>query len=411
MTAMSRRWYRRRPPLAPMRAEAGAPTGTPPLLLIFAITVTGITVNSLITPSIPEILDGLGAPRSASGLVLAGATAPGILLAPAAGVLADRFGRRRVLIPCLATFGIAGGLAGLAPNLWVLVVLRLFQGAGSAGLINLAVVTIGDHWEGNERARLIGRNAAVLTVSLAVFPPLGGVLTDLAGFRAPFALYPLALLTAAWVWRGLPVVDTGVSTMGDQLRGAWPFLRSRVVLGGLSAGVVLFMLIFGLVLTVLPLYLEQRFGLSATERGVVLALPAITSTAGALLIGRVQARVGRRRLLTGSAALFVVAFAVVGVAPALLIVVAGILVMGTGEGFLLPGLQDVAASAAPASARGTVVAVWVGAARTGQTIGPLVAGALYAAAGGPTTFLAGAALAVVMPVLLASSIRNGEHGP
>lgn len=390
-----------------MRGDAR--TSPPPLLLIFAITVTGITVNSLITPSIPEILDGLRAPRSASGLVLASATAPGILLAPAIGVLADRFGRRRVIIPCLVTFGVAGGLAGLSPNLWVLVVLRLFQGAGSAGLINLAVVTIGDHWKGNERARLIGRNAAVLTVSLAVFPPLGGVLTDLAGFRAPFALYPLGTLTAIWVWRSLPPVDTGVTSMREQLRGTVPYLRGRLVIGVLVVGVVLFVLIFGLMLTVMPLYLEQRFGLSASARGVLLALPAITSTTGALLLGRVQAAVGRRRLLAGSAALFVVAFAVVGLAPALPILVVGILIMGTGEGFLLPGLQDVAASAAPASARGTVVAIWVGAARTGQTVGPLVAGAAYAATGGPVTFVAGAALALTMPPLLAYSLAGGAR--
>lgn len=397
-----------------MRADGtdgadGRGTAPPPLLLIFAITVTGITVNSLITPSIPEILDGLGAPRSASGLVLAGATAPGIVLAPVMGVLADRYGRRRVLIPCLVTFGVAGGLAGLSPNLLVLVVLRLFQGAGSAGLINLAVVTIGDHWRGNERARLIGRNAAVLTVSLAVFPPLGGLLTDLAGFRAPFALYPLGMLTALWVWRRLPRVDTGVTSMREQMRGAMPYLRSRTVVGLLVAGVVLFVLIFGLMLTVMPLYLEQRFGLSASLRGVLLALPAITSTTGALLLGRVQEAVGRRRLLTGSAALFVVAFAVVGFAPALPLLVVGILIMGVGEGFLLPGLQDVAASAAPASARGTVVAVWVGAARTGQTVGPLIAGAAYAATGGPVTFLAGAAVALAMPGLLAYSLAGGGH--
>lgn len=386
---------------------SGPPTGAPPLLLVFAITVTGITVNSLITPSIPEILDGLGAPRSASGLVLAGATAPGILLAPAIGVLADRFGRRRVIIPCLVIFGVAGGLAGLSPNLLVLVVLRFFQGVGSAGLINLAVVTIGDHWDGNARARLMGRNAAVLTVSLAVFPPLGGLLTDVAGFRAPFALYPLGTLTAFWVWRSLPRVDTGVTSMRQQLRGAWPYLRSREVSGLLLTGVVLFVLIFGLMLTVMPLYLEQRFGLSASARGLLLSLPAITSTTGALLLGRVQEAIGRRRLLAGSAAMFVVAFAVVGFAPALPILVLGILIMGTGEGFLLPGLQDVAASAPPASARGTVVAVWVGAARTGQTIGPLVAGAAYAAAGGPVTFLAGAALALAMPPLLARSLEGG----
>ena len=44
---------------------------------------------------------------------------------------------------------------------------RLLLGFGSAGLINLAVVMIGDNWSGADRTRMIGRNSAVLTTGLA----------------------------------------------------------------------------------------------------------------------------------------------------------------------------------------------------------------------------------------------------
>src|SRR3546814_1692572 len=90
-------------------------------------------------------------------------------------ILADRHGRRAVLVPCLASFGLFGLLSALSPSFQVLLVLRLLQGVGGAGLINLAVVIIGDHWSGIDRARLVGQNAAVLTLSLATFPPLGEI--------------------------------------------------------------------------------------------------------------------------------------------------------------------------------------------------------------------------------------------
>jgi len=153
--------------------------------LIFAITVTGIMANTMIAPAIPDILDDLGVAQSRAGLLLAAATLPGVVVAPVIGLLADRYGRREVLVPCLAVFGLAGGLSSFAPTFPALIGLRLLQGVGSAGLINLAVVVIADHWKDADRARVIGQNSAVLTVSLAVLPPLGGTLTDLPAGGPP----------------------------------------------------------------------------------------------------------------------------------------------------------------------------------------------------------------------------------
>jgi len=166
----------------------GAPGDPPPFALVVAVALTGIMGNVLLIPALPDIAADLAVPRGRIGLVLAATTAPGILLAPVIGLLADRFGRRRVLVPCLALFGLSGGLGAFAPSFPVLVVLRALQGVGSAGLINLAVVIIGDHWVGVERARRIGRNAAILTASLVVLPPVGGLLTEVGGWRATFVL-------------------------------------------------------------------------------------------------------------------------------------------------------------------------------------------------------------------------------
>lgn len=379
----------------------------PSIVLIFAITVTGITVNSLVTPAVPDILQGLGASAGSAGILIAAATLPGIFMAPAFGVLADRYGRREVLIPCLVLFGVSGGLGAAATSIWMLIGLRLLQGAGSAGLINLAVVLIGDHWDGAGRVRMIGRNSAVLTVSIVLFPSVGGLLVDAGGWRAPFLVYPVSIVTALFVLR-LPRRTAQAQRVGDQMTEAWPYLRSPAMLAIVGISVVAFSLIFGAMITLMPLYAAGEFGLRASARGVILSLPAATATLGSLTLSRAQLAFGRRRVLVAGMVLFCLALAGVARAPSLPILAAAVLVFGLGEGFLIPGLQDLAAGLAPATTRGTVVAAWVGSARTGQTIGPLIASASYTAFGASPTFAGGAALA---GLTAAAMIAGGRTVP
>lgn len=373
------------------------PAVRPTLALIFSITVTGILANTLVVPAIPDILDAFDQPDSRAGLFVAAGTLPGIVVAPIIGVLADRIGRRLVLTPCLIAFAVFGLLSALAPTFEALLLLRLLQGIGSAGLINLAVVIIGDHWTGIDRARLVGQNAAVLTVSLAIFPPVGGLLTDLGGWRLSFAPYALGLLTAAGIWRRLDASrPAGAVTLRSQLGGARRAARHRDVWGSISIGAVIFLLIFGLFLTAMPVHLEREFGLGAGARGLVVAAPAISSTISALRLGGLRARFGAVAILSTAGAMFTVAFLVVGVAGTLPLLIAGTVIYGFGEGLFIPTLQDVVTGAAPDSQRGAIVALWVGAARAGQTVGPLAVAAAYGALGTGTTFLLGGAVAAAV---------------
>lgn len=343
-----------------------------------------------------------------AGVLVSAATLPGIALAPVIGVLADRYGRREVLVPCLILFGLSGGAAAFAPNFWVLGVLRFVQGAGSAGLINLAVVIIGDHWEGTERARMVGRNAAVLTVSLAVLPTLGGGLTDLGSWRTPFLIYPVALVTAVVVARRLPRGVRRDVRLSDQLASAIPVLRRPEVGALLAASVVVFALIFGYLLTAMPVLIEERFGIGASWRGVILGLPALGSTGGALALGWLLERVGRRRPLVVASVLLAIALAVFAGSSSLPLIIVGIIVFGLGEGGTVPSIQDLAAGASDSN-RGATVAVQVSAARTGQTIGPLAVSAAYGAVGPGVTFAAGAvlAIAVLLPLLWRAAAVEG----
>ena len=367
--------------------------GPPPFGLILSITVTGIMSNVLITPALPEIVADLGVSKARVGLLVAAATAPGIVLAPVMGVLADRFGRREVVVPCLVVFGVSGGLASFAPSFGPLLILRMLQGVGSAGLINLAVVIITDHWDGPERARMIGRNTAALTSAIVVLPAAGGLLAAAGGWRATFVPYWAAVLTGGAVQARLPRSTQRPGTVRQQLRSTGAAVRTRAVLGPVLLGCLVFLLIFGLVLTAAPVYLADAFGVGAAGRGLVMALPALTSTVAALSLGRLRQTVGVGALVAVGLLLFVAGFGLVAAVPVLAVVCVGALLYGMGDGLIIATLMDTVAGQAPPESRGVVVATWLSFARAGQTAGPLLAGAGLDALGARATFGVGAVVA------------------
>lgn len=383
------------------------------MALVFSITVTGILANTLVAPVQPSIVDHFGVSDSLGGLIITAATVPGIVVAPAIGLLADRFGRREVLVPCLVLFGVFGLMAAAAPSYPLLLAARLGQGLGSGGLINLAVVLIADHWEGTERARRIGWNAAVLTTSLAIVPPVGGAVGQLGGWRWTFVPYGLALVTATVVARTIPAWDRHPDgSLADQVREVGPVLRRREVSVVMGVGTAVFVLLFGLVLFALPFHYQREFGLDDAAIGLMLALPAIPSTVAALQLGRLRHRFDSRTLGRIGLVLFALAFLVIGPAPSLPVLALGAVLYGTGEGLLIPSLQDAVAESAPERQRGAVIALWVGFVRLGQSAGPALAGALVQPLGVARLFAAGAAVAIASAAVLglARSRTGGAPG-
>jgi len=173
------------------------------------------------------------------------------------------------------------------------------------------------------------------------------------------------------------------------------------VLTILVGGAASFVMIFGVFLSTLPIHLENEFGYGASMRGLFLALPAIPSTLVAFNLQRVRERVSARVLLVVCSLAFATGFALIGASQAVALIVLGCVIYGLGEGALIPTLQDQAVELSPPEHRGAVVAVYVGAARLGQTVGPLGAAALF---GATSTYLAvrvGVALALALAVLFA----------
>ena len=148
-----------------------------------------------ITPAFPSIIKHFAISPSQVTLLITVFTFPGIFLAPVIGILADRYGRKKILLPSLFLFGIAGLGCFFTNNWHILLVFRFFQGIGAASLGMLNVTIIGDLFSGEKRGAIMGYNASVLSIGTAAYPAIGGALA-MAGWQFPFLLPFFAIPTA-----------------------------------------------------------------------------------------------------------------------------------------------------------------------------------------------------------------------
>lgn len=372
------------------------------LPLIITVTSLGVLAFAIIAPALPDLADELGVSRGAIGLVQGAVAIPGIFLAAYIGYLADRVGRRRVIRVSLVVFGVFGLACFFARDYWMLVTLRLLQGLGTSGLLSLGVVIIGDLFTGNERRWAMGINLAALTMTTTLAPVVGGFLAEGGAFR-PFLVYVLAIpvFVAA---RRLPDPEGRVAPsppfrhLGEAMSLLAEKGRRSDFLGILPMSFLTLGAYLGLGLTVLPLFLEYEFGLTVSQRGLVAAVLSAASSTASASSGWLGRRWTRRRVLSSAFVMMVVGFVIVGVAPSLWVLAAGLVVLGLASGSIFPLLQDYSASAGPAHYRGMLVGTWVSANRVGQFVGPAGGTALAAAIGYRESYFVGAGLMALIAV-------------
>lgn len=153
-----------------------------------------------------------------------------------AGALADRYGRRRMFIIGLVSFGVVSVLCGIAPTLEFLIVARLLQGAAGAVLVPGSLAIITSAFEGPTRARAFGLWASATSALTLLGPIIGGLLVDNLSWRLAFLIN--APLVAIALWAAIRCV---VESRDAEARGHFDWLGSLVgalAVGGLAFGAI-----------------------------------------------------------------------------------------------------------------------------------------------------------------------------
>jgi MFS transporter, ACDE family, multidrug resistance protein len=381
----------------------------PNLHVVFSVTLTSMLAVSAVAPAFPDVARALDVAPEAVGLLITVFTLPGILLTPVLGILADRYGRKQVLVPALVLFALAGSACSLARSFEVLLALRFLQGVGAASLGSLNVTIMGDLYRGRVLTTAMGYNASVLSLGTAAYPAIGGALA-LLGWYVPFALPILGLATAAVVLFRLETVRLPkAADLRPYLRDALRGMGTRKVVGLLLVTLLTFVVLYGAYTIFIPLHLSARFGSSSFGIGLIMTVGSLSTAITASRLGLLSRYIPQERLIHLGFALYALAFVVIPWLPGHWWVAVPVALFGVAQGLNYPCVLALLAGLAPTEHRGIFMSANSMALWTGQTLGPLVMAAAYGLWGMDGVFLAAAGICLAVAGLIPLMIGVGER--
>ncbi|MEV6960383.1 multidrug effflux MFS transporter [Streptomyces sp. NPDC051207] len=329
-------------------------TGLLVTLVLGGLTATPPLAMDMYLPALPEVTRSLHAPAATVQLTLTACLAGMALGQLVIGPMSDRWGRRRPLLTGLAVYVVATALCALAPNVELLVALRLAQGlAGAAGIV-IARAVVRDLYDGMAMARFFSTLMLISGVAPIVAPLIGGQILRVTDWRGVFVvLTGVGALLAALVWaklpETLPAAERHSGGVGEALRSMRVQLADRAFTGYLLTGGFAFAALFAYI-AASPFVVQEIYGASPQTYSLLFGLNSVGLIAVGQFNGRVLVgRVGLNRVL--AAGLLVV----VGAATALLLmslgvfgevglwaVAAALFVLMSAMGIALPNAQTLA---------------------------------------------------------------------
>lgn len=375
------------------------------LKIIFSITLIAVLGVSSITPAFPNIINAFNITPQSIGLLITAFTLPGVFLTPVLGVLADRWGRKKILVPSLFLFGIAGVACTFIRDYSFLVAMRFFQGVGAASLGSLNVTLIGDLYSGHERGTVMGYNASVLSVGTASYPAIGGAVAML-GWYYPFLLPVLAIPVGLLVIFFLKNPEPDKSeNLKQYLANVWKSINLKVV-GIFIASVITFIILYGSYLTFYPLLIGHSFQESSFTIGIIMSTMSITTGVTATQLGRLMSIFPKSTLLKIAFALYALSLVLTPNVPNIWVLLIPAVIFGVAQGVNIPTLQTLLADLAPMEHRAAFMSMNGMVLRLGQTLGPILIGVFYGLWGIDAAFYAGGVLAVIMILLIFLFIKE-----
>src|SRR2546430_1482417 len=153
-----------------------------------------------------------------------------------AGALSDFYGRKRMFLYGLVGFGLTSVLCGLAPNMELLVLFRILQGAAGALVVPGSLALLTANFSGEEQGRAFGVWAGASGATTILGPVIGGLLVDTISWRAAFLInVPLVLLAGWATWKHVP------ESRDDEASPQFDWLGAGIValaVGGLAFGAI-----------------------------------------------------------------------------------------------------------------------------------------------------------------------------
>jgi MFS transporter, ACDE family, multidrug resistance protein len=330
--------------------------------------------GAVVAPVLPDMVQQLQLdPALAGNLVSFHCLTIGLFSAPL-GILADRIGRLRVLIPSLILYALFGVAGAFASDITTLLVLRGLLGAATGGIAAASLGILTSMYQGAARTQALALATSTLTITGIFFPLMGG-LVGATHWQFAFGLYsvslPLAVLVAVALKK---IANPPRPPKSDRANPFSQIIRNTEFLRLLLLMTLCSVAMYSVVIYA-PLYLKQAIGASSVLNGILLASRAvgaaiISATATKWLIQRF----GSPRAIAVGFTLMAATLATIPVLTQFNWILLAAIGFGMGFGIALPSLYSSLADFAPDHLRSSILSAGTGAGFLGQFLCPILLG-------------------------------------
>jgi DHA1 family multidrug resistance protein-like MFS transporter len=314
-----------------------------------------------------------------------------MIASPIWGTLADRYGRKMMMVRATLGGAVLSFLMGLAASPEQLIVLRALQGA-LAGTMAAAMTLISTQTPEDRLGVSLGMMQTVQYAGLAVGPLIGGITSDLFGYRAVFPVS--ATLQAISLALSVFVVKERFVRV-EQPRGK--HRSPREVIGAFAGVTGVLLVVVGLirltttsVTPIMSLYVQSidptnpRIG---TLAGTISSASAVTSAIAAFMIGRAGDKLGQRRVLLICVLGMMVLYIPLAYVTSVTQLIVAYAALGLFLGGTMPTANALLARSTPSERRGAVFGVSSSFQAAGRSVGPLIGAGVANQWGMPMVFL------------------------
>jgi len=377
--------------------------------------------NFALLPVIGPRAQQLGGTPLLVGFAIAAYSLANLAFDPIGGALADRFGRRRVVMISLISSPAAIAIYAFANSLPLFLLARLIHGASGGALAAALFALLGDAAPVGRRGRTLGRAGALIGIAAVVGPASAAIISAIAG--ATMVFLGVAVLIAVGLLIVLPLLPETLAPRASTAAtpGAWrriladPQLRiALVAIFGLEAAVgsVTGFIKDGLITRALAEGRDQAGALryAAGASGGLFTIFGVIAIA--IMLSRVADRVDHRGpfgiSLVGLGAL-AGALTLLAVSPTLTVDLIAMVLYGVGYGLIFPAAAGAVAIASAPGERGRANGALNLSFDLGISAGPILGGLLATLFVGLTAFAGGLTLVVVAAILL-PVVGRGSRG-
>jgi DHA1 family multidrug resistance protein-like MFS transporter len=355
------------------------------LLILCGATFLVMAGQGVVGPLIPRYATEFGVGAAAAGLTLSVYAFARLLLNFPAGVIADKYGRRVLLVggPLVTSVGMIG--SGFAGSITTLLIWRFVAGAGSALYMSGALIYLIDIAKPDQRAGYVATNQWALSAGVAIGPGIGGLLAEWKGLAFPFIVVGvLAIFTAVYAAIRIPetlhlaraesqaAADKNGPVAANRLRDF--VLTPRFAALALMTATI-FMTRAGTRGTLVSLYSAgPPLNWGEATLGTLFTLTGLLTLFTLMPAARGADRFGRANIILFSGLTAGIGTMLIAQSTGSALFVAGNIVMAIGTGTSGPAPAAFVADIAPADIRGKCVAAYRSAGDIGFILGPPLLG-------------------------------------